>query len=589
DFLLETDQPLTDIAEFYIPDDNGKFSKKVSGDHLPFHKRGFDHRNIIFKVMQKPGEHTYFLRIESNDAVSFNISILSSDGLYERARNNLPVYWFYYGILAIMIFYNLFIFISARERAYIFLVLFILSIMLFDLSMRGFSYQLLWPNSSYWADRATLFFENQFMLWLALFVRDFVNSPTKFPITNKLLIYMNIIPFIISSILSLIAPLHLGIASCYISITISMIILGVVGIYLSFFKGSREALICILAFAPLIFFGTVITLWAMGVLPTTFITKFALQFGIGLTVALLSFGLADKINVMRKDLQVLNENLEEKVKYRTNELQASMEDMADMNEQLVETRDALWGEMEIAKKIQSVLLPEKPQIPGYEISAYMNPADEVGGDYYDVINSSGRDWIVIGDVSGHGVPAGLVMMMAQTSINTVLTFKPDIPASELLIAINKTIEKNIKNLGDDKYMTMTVLAVHEAGSFQFSGLHQDLLVYRAGTGKVEEVETRGMWIGIVNDIEGMVMDDTLSLNVGDAVLLYTDGITEATRKDIILEPGKNGDNMFGDGRLVDIFTGLGSGMPDEVKDGILKELEGYDCGDDVTMVVFKRV
>ncbi|MCP4601574.1 MAG: hypothetical protein GY847_13855, partial [Proteobacteria bacterium] len=127
DFLIETDQPLTDIAEFYIPDDNGKFSKKVSGDHLPFHKRGFDHRNIIFKVMQKPGEHTYFLRIESKDAVSFNISILSSDGLYERARNNLPVYWFYYGILAIMIFYNLFIFISARERAYIFLVLFILS------------------------------------------------------------------------------------------------------------------------------------------------------------------------------------------------------------------------------------------------------------------------------------------------------------------------------------------------------------------------------------------------------------------------------------------------------------------------------
>ncbi|MCP4135249.1 MAG: AAA family ATPase, partial [bacterium] len=81
-------------------------------------------------------------------------------------------------------------------------------------------------------------------------------------------------------------------------------------------------------------------------------------------------------------------------------------------------------EMEIAANIQTGLLPQNPFIKDYEISAYMNPADDVGGDYYDIINAEGRDWIVIGDVSGHGVPAGLIMMMVQTSIHTVLTQHP---------------------------------------------------------------------------------------------------------------------------------------------------------------------
>jgi len=88
-------------------------------------------------------------------------------------------------------------------------------------------------------------------------------------------------------------------------------------------------------------------------------------------------------------------------------------------------------EMEIASNIQSALLPRNPSIKGYEISTYMMPADEVGGDYYDIINVANRDWIIIGDVSGHGVPAGLIMMMVQTCIHNTLNIFPEISPSEL--------------------------------------------------------------------------------------------------------------------------------------------------------------
>src|SRR5690606_37302721 len=83
---------------------------------------------------------------------------------------------------------------------------------------------------------------------------------------------------------------------------------------------------------------------------------------------------------------------------------------------LKQARDSLWSEMELARDIQLSLLPKKLDIYGYEIAASTQPAQEVGGDYYEVIETaSGTRYVAIGDVAGHGLSAGLIMMMAQTS------------------------------------------------------------------------------------------------------------------------------------------------------------------------------
>jgi hypothetical protein len=78
--------------------------------------------------------------------------------------------------------------------------------------------------------------------------------------------------------------------------------------------------------------------------------------------------------------------------------------------ELRKARDALWSEMELAKRIQTALLPDNEKIKGFEIAATMSPAEEVGGDYYDIIETpKGDKWVTIGDVSGHGVDSGLLM------------------------------------------------------------------------------------------------------------------------------------------------------------------------------------
>lgn len=261
-----------------------------------------------------------------------------------------------------------------------------------------------------------------------------------------------------------------------------------------------------------------------------------------------------------------------------------MEELEASNEALVQTRDALWGEMELARKIQTVLLPCEPAMNDYDVTAYTKPADEVGGDYYDIINAGGRDWLVIGDVSGHGVTAGLIMMMAQTAIHTTLEQNPEIPPSRLLTLINRVITGNIKMMSENKYMTITVFASHQGGRFIFSGLHLDILIYRTSTGNVETYQTNGMWIGIMDDIQSMIEDQTLILEPNDVMLIYTDGITESFLKGV----DEDQRDYFGDDRLTEILLQLGERSGLEIKDGILKALQDFHVIDDISLVVIKR-
>jgi predicted ATPase/serine phosphatase RsbU (regulator of sigma subunit) len=278
----------------------------------------------------------------------------------------------------------------------------------------------------------------------------------------------------------------------------------------------------------------------------------------------------DVLNILSSQIAIsidnakLYEHLEEKVKQRTEELRAATE--------------ALWGEMELAKKIQTVLLPDNPAIKGCRITGYMKPADMVGGDYYDVINTGSGDWVIIGDVSGHGVPAGLVMMMVQTSIQALVREFPDIDPSKLLTIVNKAVKYNVGKMEEDKYMTISAFRFRNDGSVSYSGLHQEPLLYRSASEEVEILPTEGIWL---SPWEMGTPDSTqeFTLNQGDTLLLYTDGITEAKNQE---------GTFFTEEKLAEILKKYGKLKTYEIKDKILEALRPYTLEDDVTMVVIKK-
>lgn len=197
-------------------------------------------------------------------------------------------------------------------------------------------------------------------------------------------------------------------------------------------------------------------------------------------------------------------------------------------ERELEERTRVTAEMEIAARIQTSALPGQPAIAGLEIAGTMIPASKVGGDYYDVLPAPGGGVIAIGDVSGHGVDAGLIMLMLHGITAATVTACPDASARELVVAINRALTANIRTrLGARDFVTFTLLRYASDGTLHHAGQHEDIVVWRAATGTCELVETAGLWLGVKPDIAAETVESSLRLAPGDVVVLYTDGILEA--------------------------------------------------------------
>ncbi|HVE84060.1 MAG TPA: PP2C family protein-serine/threonine phosphatase [Myxococcales bacterium] len=263
-------------------------------------------------------------------------------------------------------------------------------------------------------------------------------------------------------------------------------------------------------------------------------------------------------------------------------------ELLDANERLDRSRqdlkmarDALWSEMEVAQRIQTALLPRNRRLGPYEVAAVMMPAAEVGGDYYDMIETgAGEHWVNIGDVSGHGVESGLVMMMTQTSILSTVTQQPGLSPSAAFRSVNTVLQENISRLNTNRYMTLNVIRL-DPDRLLMAGKHQDVLVWRASTGQVETIVNQGCWIGMVKDTQGVVDDLELVLDVGDVALLFTDGVTEAT--------AASGE-MYGQDRLAAVFERMATQPLELALESLLEDVRRFadKQDDDITLLLIRR-
>jgi PAS domain S-box-containing protein len=239
---------------------------------------------------------------------------------------------------------------------------------------------------------------------------------------------------------------------------------------------------------------------------------------------------------------------------------------------------------EIARVLQrSLLPPHLPEIPGVEVGAeYLSvgEASEVGGDFYDLINSVEDGWIcAIGDVRGKGVEAASVTALARYTIRAV-TLKNDRP-SEVLAALNEAM---LRQLPEDRFCTVACVRLEpQDGSagvgidVSRAGHPPPLLVRPEGT--VEEVGCSGRVLGVFPEAE--LRDTSLRLMPGEALVLYTDGVTEARSPD--------GD-FFGEGRLRDLLSSCAGcdavTFARRVKGAVLDFQEGYQR-DDLAVLVLR--
>jgi len=284
-------------------------------------------------------------------------------------------------------------------------------------------------------------------------------------------------------------------------------------------------------------------------------------------------------------LEVAKQELEQRVEQRTAELNEANQEITLLNQRLKAENLRMRAELEVTRQLQQMILPkqeELSQISKLEIAGFMEPAEEVGGDYYDVLQDKGLIKIGIGDVTGHGLESGVLMIMVQTAVRTLLANNETDPV-KFLNVLNRVIYDNVQRMNSDKNLSLALLDYQE-GVLCLSGQHEEMIVVRSG-GQVERIDTidLGFPIGLEADIADFVAQIKVALNVGDVVVLYTDGITEAENLSGV---------RYGIERLCAIASNNWYQSAEEIKQAVIDDVRRHigeqRVYDDITLLIIKQ-
>jgi serine phosphatase RsbU (regulator of sigma subunit) len=247
-------------------------------------------------------------------------------------------------------------------------------------------------------------------------------------------------------------------------------------------------------------------------------------------------------------------------------------------EQEIRERERVEQEMRVARSIQQASLPRSvPDMEGWKISPYYQPAREVGGDFYDLLElPNGRLGIVVGDATGKGVPAALVMASARSMLRAVAQASES--PGDVLSKINDAL---VTDIPANMFVTCFYCILDpKSASLSYANAGHDLPYLRRRSGEAEELRARGMPLGLM---PGMSYEEKeIVLEAGEAALLYSDGLVEA-------HDSKG--EMFGFPRLRELVAEHAEER--SLGDFLLEELysfvgEGWEQEDDITLLTLRR-
>ncbi|MEG3922895.1 SpoIIE family protein phosphatase, partial [Microcoleus sp. T3_A4] len=299
--------------------------------------------------------------------------------------------------------------------------------------------------------------------------------------------------------------------------------------------------------------------------------------------------LRSQVGTLRQLLDVFDQS----ISVQSDRLEQAIEQLADsaqkldtLNERLKEDNLRMGAELDIVRQMQQMILPNASEleIEGLDIAAYMAAADEVGGDYYDVLNTDGVVTLGIGDVTGHGLESGILMLMAQTAVRTLKEIRETDPV-RFLDALNRTLYKNVQRMKSEKSLTLAILN-YSQGQVSISGQHEETIIVRLG-GLVERIDTMdlGFPIALDDDIADFISHISMELQPGDGLVLYTDGIPEA--KDIKKK-------QYGVEQMCEVIRQNWHLSAEEIKQAVIDDLRGHigtqKVFDDITHIpqIFKQ-
>ena len=341
EYFLEVKYPLLDRIDLYTPAGTGGFNVVKAGDSFPFKQRAIQHKNNIFPVRLVPGEQkTLYLRCETTSSLNLPLMLHSPACLAGEISLEQTLLGIYYGILLVMMIYNFFIYLGLKDSTYLYYVLFVLTYMLFQLSVNGMAFQYFWPNQIWWANNCTPLFIFLAYIFATQFTRNILDTAKNVPRIDTIL-RAGLVLSIIGAVLTLFVGYNQSIRlATLMSLTVvALIIAG----FICMIKGYRPARYYFLAWSVSMLGVTVYALKTFGILPHIFITHWGIQLGSAWEVILLSMGLADRFQLMKQETEQLQTVYARQLEEAHGELEKSFRDMEQFKnslEALLEERTA---------------------------------------------------------------------------------------------------------------------------------------------------------------------------------------------------------------------------------------------------------
>lgn len=362
-WLLEFFDQTIDHLEAYIPQTDGSFRKVVMGDKIPFDQRIIPHKNFVIPLtMASDTVMHYYFRIQSHDFADLRIALRSTNWFVYYALNEYFLFGIFYGMILIIIVYNLLVFLAIRERKNIYYIIYLISVAAYAISLDGIGFQFLWTQHPGWNDYAVGISLYSVIIWSLIFTRRFLRTRTITPSLDRAFVVLIILRTIWFMTALIFFPQHLPYRVMDI-IPLSLIFLTGITVLR---RGYRPARFFVTAYGVLFAGFFLRTLVYLDVLRFTTLLHYSLHISFVLEMLLLTFALGDRIRILKamRDRALkriikqheINSHLKDKV---TRELERKVEErtvqLNEKNQQLEESNRKLEQQAREINQINSML------------------------------------------------------------------------------------------------------------------------------------------------------------------------------------------------------------------------------------------
>lgn len=468
--------------------ENGVWKERTLGRFEPFAGREVANRDLIFRLAESSARpETFFMKFRSNGNVTVDLEMVDLETFAALDHDSQFAFGIYFGIMFIMVGYNLFLFLATRETSYLWYVCYALCFTMLHLSINGYIAEYAFPRQKPLPHLFTPFFISSAGFFSVLFTRKILGLDALGGYLNRLSVILALL-FATAVAAAFFAPYTMAMRAATYATLISILGLTYCGIR-RLMDGQRSARYFLLGWLSLYAGISAMLLRNLGILPHNFFTAYAMQIFSATEVMLFSLALGDRFNQLREDSLKLKE---------------------------------IERELEIARKMQMALVPPVSMTaPRVDIAHRYIPMLAVGGDFMDIrITEEGISFF-IGDVSGHGLAAAMI----ATTMKLALDGEGDKyrePAARLA-----RLNADMEPLPDSAFVTAS--SAHfslKTGELVISSAgHPPVIIFHAADGKCIRYKPKGQPLGVAEPATVYAAERT-QLRQGDIVLIYTDGIIE---------------------------------------------------------------